>query len=83
MKFLKIEIFSGSIKENKKVMDKVNFDAILHRLIKEREYYGIICMVKNNLVDSWIDKETTKAIIEWWATDVVLKYPDKFWLKKE
>lgn len=75
--------FSGSIKENKKVMDKVNFDAILHRLIKEREYYGIICMVENNLVDSWIDEETTKAIIEWWATDVVLKYPDKFWLKKE
>lgn len=75
--------FSGSIKENKKVMDKVNFDAILHRLIKEREYYGIICMVENNLVDSWIDEETTKAIIEWWATDVVLKNPDKFWLKKE
>lgn len=83
---LKTGSIISHIKEDKKVMDKVNFDAILHRLSKERDYSAIVVMIwYSDFMDyiSHVDEETTKGIIEFWATDIVLKNPDKFWLKKE
>ena len=59
---------------------KLNHKEIVKKMIKND---CLRLVLKDIYKFKWLDKEIAKILIENWRWDVVMKYPEIFWLKKE